>query len=164
MHAYIQYMHWLNPTIVLCSWCKQLWLLLLLKYLSTLAKLLLSLIDFRRSSDTSKTTVDEATVSCESFVREIYKTYCTTMCRETDTGWLLELVEDIYNNEVKYCMKATLNAKKQVRHLSPCDCYTCWQWKLGYSFQGYSLSSSHSEKHFNLQLVIQIQFGCQICT
>lgn len=73
------------------------------------------------------------------FAREIYQTYCTIACRETDMGWLLELLEDIYSNEVKHCMKATLKAKKtiHVRHLDPCDLYACWQRKLGYLFQGY---------------------------
>lgn len=44
------------------------------------------LIDFRPSSDTSETGADEATVSHEPFAREIYQTYCTSACRETDMG------------------------------------------------------------------------------
>lgn len=73
-------------------------------------------------------------------------------------GWLLELLKDIYSNEVNYCMKPALKAEKQVRHLNPCDLYTCWQWKpwISLSRLRYFLSSFHSFQRCNLQGVIQV--------
>lgn len=72
-----------------------------------------------------------------SFAKEIYQTHCTAVCRETYMGWLLERREDVYRNEVKYCMKSTLKAEKQARHLNPCDLNTCWCWTLERLVQGY---------------------------
>lgn len=72
--------------------------------------MLLPFIDFRLPSNTSET---GANISHNPFAREIYQTYCTGACIETDMGWLLELLEGMYSNEMKLCMKATLKAEEE---------------------------------------------------